>query len=58
MGFVSRVMNFSSGGSYFLPVTGSFLFAFLIHTPMAMSNEIFAVYNSPEFSFKQKEEEI
>jgi membrane protease YdiL (CAAX protease family) len=32
-------------------ITGSFLPAFLIHSTMALSTELFSVYNNPEFQF-------
>ena len=38
--------------SYF---TGSFLPAFLIHSTMAISTELFSVYHNPEFQFSKRE---
>jgi uncharacterized protein len=32
-------------------LTGSFLFAFIIHFWMAMNNEIFSIYNNPDLMF-------
>lgn len=37
-------------------LTGSFLFAFLIHGWLAVSTEIFSVYNNPELSFSFKKQ--
>jgi membrane protease YdiL (CAAX protease family) len=39
-------------------LTGSFLFAFIIHSWMAVSNEIFSIYHNPELSFRLKGERI
>ncbi len=39
-------------------LTGSFLFAFLIHSWMAVSNEIFSIYHNPGLTFKVKGERI
>jgi membrane protease YdiL (CAAX protease family) len=36
-------------------LTGSFLFAFLIHSWMALSNEIFSIYHNPSLSFRLKQ---
>jgi membrane protease YdiL (CAAX protease family) len=35
-------------------LTGSFLFAFLIHCCMAITNDLFSIYNNPEFRFNLK----
>jgi membrane protease YdiL (CAAX protease family) len=37
-------------------LTGSFLFAFLIHGWLAVSTEIFSVYNNPDLSFSFKKQ--